>query len=152
MDTDYFNDKKPILIFVFFLNALVMFVMGAVIWGENLLIADRVVDLCKVMFIVNLVVCGIYILIILLFIIRKAVIGGGKIYNKITPKERNFIIPQKNKHETVGNGENKIEKKVKFLDYFKDLDNMIMVFKILLLFSCIILAIFIFRIIWYKFN
>ena len=147
MDTEYFNDKKPILIFVFILNALIMSVMGVVVWNENLNIAERIVDLCWIVFVVNLVVCAIYILLILLFIIKTLSFGGGWFYNKLTPDSENYEIPKRNQHEEVGNGE-----KLKLFDFFKDSENMNKVFKMLLLFSGIFLAIFIFTKIWYIRN
>ena len=192
MVMDYFEDKKPILIFVFFLNAMIMIVMGIVIWGENLFIADRVVDFCKFVFIVNTAVCGIYFLIVLLFIFKIVIIGGGKIYNKITPSSKNIIIPENRKTES---DENKKKRMITVLDFIKDpviifsglflvfavltftfyftmsplyltilsfalaifmgilflmrtRGEMIMVFKIFLVFFGIFLAIFIFTIIW----
>ena len=117
MAMDYFEDKKPILIFVFFLNAMIMILMGIVIWGENLFIADRVVDFCKFVFIVNIAVCGIYFLIVLLFIFKIVIIGGGKIYNKITPSSKNIIIPENRKTES---DENKKKRMITVLDFIKD--------------------------------
>ena len=147
MDTNYFNDKKPILAFVFILNTLVMIVMGVVVWGENLSIAEHIVDLCWYVLLVNLFISGIYIVIVILFIIKISLIGGGKIYNKITPDSKNVTLPEKNNQKTVENGE-----KLKFFDFFKDRDNMKMVFKVFLIFTSIFLAIFIFTKLWYINN
>ena len=147
MDKNDFDNKKPIFAFIFILNALIMAVMGVVVWGENLSIAERIVDLCWYVFLVNLVICGIYIVIVILFIIRISLIGGAGVYNKITPESKNYEIPKKNQHEGVENVE-----KLTFLDFFKDRENMNMVFKVFLIFAGISIPIFIFTKLWYINN
>jgi len=107
--------KTPILIFVFFLNIMIMIVMGVIVWNENLFVADRVVDFCYFVFLVNIFICAIYIVIILLFVIKIILEGGGISWNKITPKS--FTKLSTAKPET---DEPKIKKKVKFLDIIKD--------------------------------
>lgn len=137
----YFDDKKPILIFVFFLNAMIMIVMGVIVWNENLFVADRVVDFCYFVFIVNIVICGAYIVIILLAFIRFILEGGGISWNKLTP---NSFTRFRTGSPDVR--ENEMETNV-FLDFIKDYG-----VKILLTFVSIFLAIFIFTVIWNRIN
>jgi len=139
-------NKTSILVFVFSLNIIIIITMWFVVFGENLFIADRVVDFCYFVFIVNIVISVGFILIVLLFLIRKRVIGGEKYYHKKESPSKNAIIPEKYTNEQVGNDVQKNEK-ISFLDFFKDSENMIMVFKIFLVFLGIFLAIFIFRMI-----
>ena len=101
---NYFEDKKPILVFVFFLNILIMIVMGIVIFNDELAISESIVDLCTYVMLVNIIINGIYILIILLFIIRKIV-------------EWINIVLDKGIDQQIESRENR---KLKFFDRIKD--------------------------------
>lgn len=101
---DYFDDKKPIFVFGFFLNALITIVMGIIIYGKDLLLADRFVDFCQVVFIINIIINAGYILFILLFSIRKIVDW----INMVLDRGVNKQIKQK------------VDKKLNFLDIIKD--------------------------------
>ena len=136
------TSKKPILIFAFFLNIMIMIVMGVVIWNENLFVADRVVDFCKFVFIVNIFICVVYIVKFLLFVIKIILEGGGISWNKITPKS--FTKLRTGSRPAVR--ENEMKTNV-FLDFIKDYG-----VKILLTFVSIFLAIFIFTVIWNRIN
>ena len=135
--------KKSILIFVFVLNALIMTVMGIIIWGEILFIADRVVNFCRFVFIVNSIVCAVYSIIILLLSIRLVLDHGSRWLNR-GETEYEYTITREGGIES---DKDMVRREVKILDLIKDYG-----VPILLLFSFIFLAVIIVNKIWYIMN
>lgn len=116
MSIEYFEDKKPFLVFAFILNALIMVVMGIIIWGENLGIADRVVKFCRFVFIVNNIVCAVYIVIILLLTIRFVLDHGSMWLNKGETTYKYTIA----RESGIESDRNLIRRGVKIQDFIKD--------------------------------